>query len=131
MTEPNTTASVVTGAAVAIGVSNVMGVTYDVMFWSVLGALAGMRFAPAESVWWKALGSVASAAVIAAIVSPIASVWAVSALPALGTSFKGQTLNPWIAGITAAFGPMLFPKLIDALGLFWARLAGTSGAPKP
>lgn len=130
MTEPSTTASAVTGAAVAIGVGSVMGVTYDVMFWSVLGAMAGMRFAPATVVWWKAIGSVASAAVIGAMVSPIASVWAVSALPELASNFKDDSLNPWVAGSTAAFGPLLLPKLIDALGLFWSRLAGNPGAPK-
>lgn len=130
MAEPNTTAGAVAGATVAVGVGSVMGATYDVMFWSVLGAMAGMRFAPEVQVWWKAIGSVASAAVIAAVVTPIASVWAVSAMPELGNSFKGQSLNPWIAGITAAFGPMLFPKLIEALGQFWSRLAGTQGPTK-
>lgn len=128
MADPHTTTAAAVGSGAAVTVGAVIGVSYDVMFWSILGALAGLKFAEPSDSLLKQVGSVASAAVIGAMVSPIASVWAVDQLPSLGVRFAGDSLRPWVAGITAAFGPMMIPKAIDALGALWSRLAG--GAPK-
>ena len=128
MAEPNVAASTVAvsggGAAVLIG--TVLGASYEVIFWSVMGALAGQRFTPPSESSLKLAWSVATAALIGVFISPIASVWAVDVLPSLGARFAGDTLRPWVAAIVAAFGPAMIPKAIDALSAFWNRLAGVS-----
>lgn len=127
MAEPHSTAAAAVGSGAAVLVGTVIGVSYDVMFWSIVGALAGMKFGQPSDSWLKAVGNVASSAVIGAMIAPIGSVWAVSVLPALGKEFQGHALHPWVAGLSAAFGPKLIPMAIDAVGLLWTRLAGGNG----
>lgn len=129
MTEPQTTTATAAAAGVAALAGSLMGVTYDTIFWSLLGALAGLRFAPQMEGWLKVGLSVASSAVIGCMTAPLAAAFALQWLPPLGTGYSLEALRPWVAGPAAAFAPVLIPKALDALAGFFTRLAG--GPPKP